>query len=89
MGIAFVIAAAVQIAGRGVVFARPVAKSADFRVTPGSTLDGIPVKPRVDLPRRLRPDGTVDLEYFQFELVDSADLNRIRRGPEVLLEPGR
>ena len=88
MGIVFVVEAAVHIAGRGVVFARPVVETADFRVTPGSTLDGIPVKPHIDLPRRPRPDGSIDLQYFQFELVDSADLNRIRRGPEVLLELG-
>jgi hypothetical protein len=78
-----------QTPERAFVFARPILGQPDFRVPPGSTLGGLPVKPYVDLPRRLLPDGTPDIGCFQFELVEPGDLVVVTRGAPVLLEPGK
>ena len=73
---------------RAFVFARPIVGQPDFCVPPGSTLGGVPVRPYVDLPRRILPNGTPDLGCFQFELVEPDDLSVIARGASVSLEPG-
>ena len=90
MAVEFVIEETLDLKGRGAfVFARPVVDQISFRVVPGSTLGGVPVKPYVDMPRRLVPDGSPDLGCFQFELTDAADLRRVITRALVLLEPGQ
>jgi len=88
MGIEFIIEETLDLNDRGAfVFARPKSGQSDFRVVLGSTLGGLPVKPYVDMPRRLLPDGTPDLGCFQFQLVERENISRIEKGAIVSLEP--
>jgi len=90
MAVEFIIEETLDLDERGAfVFARPITGQDDFRVVRGSTLGGLPVKPYVDMPRRVLPDGTPDLNCFQFQLIDRNDLPQIEKGAKVLLEPGR
>jgi hypothetical protein len=89
VSVEFVVRSIAEVPRQGTfVFARAVAAETYFRVTPGSTLGGVPVKPYVDMPFRDLPDGTSDLTCFLFELAESGDERRIRPGMRVALEPG-
>jgi len=59
------------VAARGIVFARPVEKGA-MLATPRATLGGKRVA-GFELPRKLRADGTRDMELVGFQLAEAAD----------------
>ena len=67
------------------VFARRL-EAKDFRLTASSRLGGIAIEPKLSQPRKLKGDGSVDLEVFAFVLASAADLPRFSVGSEVLLE---
>lgn len=67
------------------VFARRLEEK-DFHLSPASRLGGIAIQPVVSQPRKLKDDGSVDLEVSAFVLVSAADLPRFAVGSEVLLE---
>ena len=69
------------VAARGLVFARPVEKGA-LLATPRATLDGRRVA-YFDLPRKLRADGTPDLELIGFVLETPADVAHFAIGAVV------
>ncbi len=66
---------------RGLVFARAL-DSADFRLTGASALGGCRVK-HFDLPRKLKADGTPDLELFAFFLHEPEDVAKLHVGDTV------
>ena len=70
------------IAARGLVFARPVERGA-MLATPRATLDGHRIT-HFDLPRKLRADGTPDLELIGFQLADAADAAHFTVGAEAV-----
>ena len=87
MAIKFIVVATLDTKGHGsYVFARRVG-TGDFRVPVGSTLNG-PLKPGVDIPRRILPDGRPDLDCFQFCLMSCDALRCFHEGMHVVLEPG-
>jgi len=67
---------------RGIVFACPL-EPGPMLATPRATLDGHRVT-HFELPRKLRPDGTTDLELIGFQLENHADTARFTVGAEVL-----
>jgi hypothetical protein len=88
MATKFIVEATVDTKGHGsYVFARRVG-TGDFRVPAGSTLNGAPLRPGVDIPRRILPDGRPDLDCFQFCLISPDDLRCFHEGMQVVLEPG-
>jgi hypothetical protein len=88
MAVQFIVEAILDTKGHGAyVIARRVG-TGDFRVPAGSTLHGISLRPGVDLPRRMLPDGRPDLGCFQFCLINPDDLGHFHEGPNVALEPG-
>jgi hypothetical protein len=89
MAVKFIVEAIVDTKGHGsYVFARRVG-TIDFRVPAGSTLHGAPLRPGVDIPRRILPDGRPDLDCFQFCLANPEDLCHFHEGIHVVLEPGK
>ena len=69
------------VAARGVVLARPVEKGA-LLATPRATLGGRRVA-HFELPRKLRADGTQDLELIAFVLQDAGDVAHFPLGAVV------
>ena len=57
----------------------------DFALTNRSRLGGVPIQPVLSQPRKLRKDGTLDLEVFAFRLTNVSDLKTFSVGTEVLL----
>jgi hypothetical protein len=47
---------------------------------PKPALDGIPVARRISQLRSLKPDGTLDLSVFAFQLLSHADPSRLAIG---------
>jgi hypothetical protein len=70
------------VASRGLVFARPL-EPGPMLATPRATLDGHRVA-HFDLPRKLRADGTPDLELIGFHLETPADAAHFTIGAEVV-----
>jgi len=68
-------------AARGIVFARPVEKGA-MLATPRATLGGRRVV-CFELPRKMKVDGTADLELVGFQLADAADVAHFAMGAVV------
>ena len=60
-------------------------ESAEFRLSPASTLGGFAIEPILSQPRALKEDGSPDLEIFAFVLRNSSDIAKLRVGEEVLL----
>ena len=69
------------VAGRGLVLARPVEKGA-LLATPRARLGGRLVA-HFELPRKLRADGTQDLELIAFVLQDAGDVAHFPIGAVV------
>lgn len=70
------------LADRGIVFARAM-DTGELKVTPQATLGARPVA-HVDLPRKLREDGTADLGLVGFFLAYSADVVHFPIGAVVV-----
>lgn len=62
-------------------------ETVEFIVEDGATLGGCVVTQVLDIPRSVRADGSPRLDLFAFALADSADLDRFKKGDEVLLMP--
>ncbi len=60
---------------------------ASFSIGPTSRLGGAALQHVLTQPRKLLPDGTLDLEVFVFQLESTADLSRIPVGADVELVP--
>jgi hypothetical protein len=72
---------------RGVyVFAYHI-DSDEFNVTSSSTLGGAPLCEYLGIPRKLKPDGGVDLSCFAFRLANREDGALFSIGEVVSLEP--
>ena len=67
---------------RGIVFACPI-EPGPMLATPRATLDGRRVV-HFELPRKLRPDGTPDLELIGFQLENHEDAPHFTVGAEVV-----
>ena len=60
----------------------------DFSVSNSSTLDGVPILQRLEIPRKLlRPEHGLDDDVFVFALVNLADLARFQKYDVVELLP--
>jgi len=70
------------LADRGMVLARPL-DTGDLRLTPHATLGARPVA-HLDLPRKVRADGTLDLELVGFFLAYAADVIHFPVGAVVV-----
>jgi hypothetical protein len=70
------------LADRGIVFARAM-DTGEIKVTPQATLGARPVA-HVDLPRKLREDGTPDLGLVGFFLAYAADVIHFPIGTVVV-----
>jgi hypothetical protein len=86
VGASFRIEFSSEIHGTVCVCARRVGEG-DFRVTESSTLGGVALRPYLDIPRKLRDDGTPDLEIFAFLLRDFTDQHLLSVGQVVELLP--
>jgi hypothetical protein len=62
--------------------------SGDFAVSSSSTLDGVPILQRLEVPRKLlRPEQGLDDNVFVFSLANAADLARFHKYDVVELVP--
>ena len=60
----------------------------DFSVSSSSTLDGVPILQRLEMPRKLlRPEHGLDDNVFVFALANPADLARFHKYDVVELLP--
>jgi hypothetical protein len=59
----------------------------EFSVGPASSLGGVPLREYLDIPRRILPDGSLDLKFFAFQLANTSDAPRLRVGQVVQLLP--
>ena len=66
------------------VFARRM-EQGDFSLSASSRLGGAAIVPSVSQPRKIRPDGTPDLDVFAFVLTDRQDAQRFHVGQIVEL----
>jgi hypothetical protein len=62
-------------------------EAGEFSVSSASRLSGVPLHSFIDQPRKLRPDGSPDLEVFVFSLVEPQDSTRLSEGQIVELLP--
>jgi hypothetical protein len=62
-------------------------ESGAFTLTHDSTLGGIPIHKRVEQPRKVRADGSPDLEVFALVLRNPDDRAHFAEGSEVELSP--
>lgn len=67
------------------LFARHL-EAGDFTLSASSRLGGVPIQPVLSQPRKLRPDGSPDLDVFAFVLADRQDADRFSAGQIVELE---
>ena len=84
----FRVEALYQIDARPVLLAKRMGTAA-FSLSQSTTprLGGVPIQPFVEEVRRLRPDGSPDLDVFAFALVDRDDSPKFSVGQIVELEP--
>ena len=68
------------------LFARRM-EDGDFSVSASSRLGGVPIQPSLSLPRKLKPDGSPDLDVFAFVLTERQDAERFSVGQIVELVP--
>lgn len=74
------------VAGHGaVVLARPLEDPHEFSLTADATLDGHPLRPVLEIPRVIRPDGSARREVFAFTLLQPEDLAYFAAGQQVVL----
>ena len=66
------------------VFARQQ-EAGDFSLSPTSRFGGAAIRPAVSQPRKIRPDGTPDLDIFAFILADRGDIEKFHGGQIVEL----
>lgn len=66
------------------LFARRL-ESGDFSVSASSRLGGVPIHPSLTQPRKLKPDGSRDLDVFAFVLAGRQDAERFYVGQIVEL----
>lgn len=59
----------------------------DFALSESPELGGIPVMRFLSQPRITKPDGSMDLSVFRFQLVSGNDLAKLRVGDVVELGP--
>jgi hypothetical protein len=69
------------IAPRGLVLARPIERG-DMLATPRARLGGRRIL-HFELPRKLKPDGTPDLELIGFQLENPEDARHFPAGAVV------
>ena len=85
-GIPFEVEQAFTVTGHGaVVLARPLAEPADLSLGPDAALDGHPLRPVLEVPRVIRPDGGPRQDLFAFTLLRSEDLAYFSPGKRVTL----
>jgi hypothetical protein len=58
----------------------------DFSVSSSSRLGGVPIQPHLSQPRKLKPDGSPDLDVFAFILSQRDDAKRFTIDQIVELE---
>ena len=58
-----------------------------FSVSTSSRLGGVPIQPSLSQPRKLKPDGSPDLDVFAFALTDPQDAERFSVGQIIELVP--
>ncbi len=68
-----------------VVLARPLAEPPDFSLGPDAALDGHPLRPVLEVPRVIGPDGSPRQDLFAFMLLRSEDLAYFSPGQRVTL----
>ena len=61
--------------------------ASDFTITSSSTLGGVPLREHLDIPRKLLPDGSPDLEFFAFQLAHREDASKLAVGQVADLVP--
>jgi len=59
----------------------------NFSLSASSRLEGAPIRPFLSQPRKLRSDGSPDLDVFAFILANRDDMERFWVGQVVELEP--
>jgi hypothetical protein len=83
--IAFEVEQTLTVAGHGaVVLARPVTDQ-EFTLGSSATLDGRALRPVLEVPRLIEPDGGPRLDLFAFTLQDPVDLGHFKPGQQVVL----
>jgi hypothetical protein len=68
------------------LFARQI-EVGHFSVSTSSRLGGVPIQPSLSQPRKLKPDGSPDLDVFAFVLTEQQDAERFSVGQIIELEP--
>jgi hypothetical protein len=68
------------------LFARRL-EDCDFSVSASSRLSGVPLQPHLSQPRKIKPDGSPDLDVFAFILARREDGEKFALGQIVELEP--
>jgi hypothetical protein len=85
--IVFEVEQAITVTGRGaVVLARPLQELIELSLSPDATLDGHPLRPMLDIPRIIEPEGDPRLDLFAFTLVRAEDLAHFTPGRKVILK---
>jgi hypothetical protein len=70
---------------QGVIIAMKI-DSGDFRLTPGSLLNGFPIEPQISAPRATHPDGSPRLDLYAFWLCSRSDLGSFSTGQVIELD---
>ena len=61
-------------------------ESGDFELGVKPTLDDLPITRGINRPRSMKPDGTLDLSIFAFQLQSPEDLTKLAIGQIVDLK---
>ena len=67
------------------LFARQL-QAGDFSLSRSSRLGGVPILPSITQPRKLKPDGSPDLDIFAFVLKEREHADKFSVGQIVELE---
>jgi hypothetical protein len=73
------------ISGRGPVVLARALTSQDFPLSSIATLNGRPLRPVLEVPRVIEPEGSRRLDLFAFTLEDPVDLAYFTPGQQVVL----
>jgi len=83
--IPFEIEQVLTISGRGPVVLARALTSQDFSLGSSATLNDRPLRPVLEVPRLIEPDGSRRLDLFAFTLEDPVDLAYFTPGQQVVL----
>jgi hypothetical protein len=71
----------------GIVMAECLDEEYDFSLSDSAMFGEVPIKPIINMPRKIDEKGNVMLNVFAFQLRENSDKDKFRKGEVVLLKP--